>query len=397
MSTPRKIILIGNFLPDRQESMLRFEQALAGGFSARGLPVETWRPEPFFVRWVREYHYSGFPKYLGYLDKFVLFPRTLRKRLRTSPPGAVYHIVDHSNALYAPHLRKVPLVVTCHDLLQVRSALGEFPQNSLTRSGQKYQHWILECLRNLRCAACVSEKTRADLLRLTGLPADATHVISNGLNFPFHPLPAMSAAPLLNAALRRQNFSWPSGDVRTPFLFSIGGAQWYKNRTGLIRIFGELKKRHTPSRTFVYVGPPFDTEQERLIEQLGLRDSLIRLPQLSNEELRAAYSLADGLIFPSWEEGFGWPVAEAQACGCPVFTSDRAPLTEVGGDAARYFDPADPAGAAEQIALGLALPERLRTAGIEHARRWDPQLMLDAYLKLYDRLSLPATTPVHAA
>jgi len=377
--------------------MLRFEHALADGFSARGLPVETWRPEPFFVRWVREYRYGGFPKYLGYIDKFVLFPRAIRKRLRTSLAGSVYHIVDHSNALYAPHLRKVPLVVTCHDLLQVRSALGEFPQNLLTRSGQKYQHWILDSLRNLRCAACVSEKTRADLLRLTSLPADATHVIPNGLNFPYHPIPAMAAAPLLAEALRRQNLAWPGGSLRTPFLFSIGGAQWYKNRTGLIRIFGELKKRLTTSRAFVYVGAPFDAEQERLIEQLDLRDSLVRIPQLSNEELRAAYSLADGLIFPSWEEGFGWPIAEAQACGCPVFTSDRAPLTEVGGDAARYFDPADPVGAAEQIALGLALPEPLRTAGIDHARRWDPQLMLDAYLKLYDRLSVPAATSVHTA
>ena len=391
MSSTSKIVLIGNFLPDRQESMLRFEHAIAGGFAGRGLPVEIWRPEPIFARWVREYRYRGFPKYLGYLDKFVLFPRSIRKRLRRSAPATVYHIIDHGNAVYARHFRDVPLVVTCHDLLQVRSALGEFPQNPLTRSGEKYQRWILNGLGRVRCIACVSEKTRTDLLRLTALPAAAAHVILNGLNYQYHPVPAIEAIPILDAALRRQNLKWPGAFNRRPrFLFSIGGAQWYKNRTGLVSIFGELKKHLGSTHAFLYAGPPFDAEQESLIEKLGLRGSLLRLSQLSNEELRVAYSLADALVFPSWEEGFGWPIAEAQACGCPVFTSNRAPMTEVGGAAAGYFDPADPIGAAQVIVNGLTLPEALRTAGLLHARRWNAQLMLDAYLKLYDRL--PAFT-----
>jgi glycosyltransferase involved in cell wall biosynthesis len=391
VSTPGKIVLIGNFRPDRQESMLRFERALADGFRGRKLSVETWRPEPIFARWVREYRYSGFPKYLGYLDKFVLFPRAIHKRLRRSTPDTVYHIVDHSNAVYARHFSVVPLVVTCHDLLQVRSALGEFPQNPLTRSGEKYQRWILKELSRLRCTACVSEKTRTDLLRLTGLPTAATQVIANGLNYQYQPVPATEADPVLDAALRRHNLGWPGSFTGRPrFLFSIGGAQWYKNRTGLVRIFGELKKLLGSTLAFLYAGPPFDAEQESLIEKFGLRDSLLRLPQLSNEELRATYSLADGLVFPSWEEGFGWPIAEAQACGCPVFASNRAPMTEVGGAAACYFDPADPCAAAKVIVNGLALPESLRAAELLHARRWNPQLMIDAYLKLYD--CLPAFT-----
>ena len=70
MSELRKIVLIGNFLPDRQESMLRFERALADGFRSRGLAVDVWRPQPRFVKLVRQYRYGGLPKYLGYLDKF---------------------------------------------------------------------------------------------------------------------------------------------------------------------------------------------------------------------------------------------------------------------------------------------------------------------------------------
>jgi glycosyltransferase involved in cell wall biosynthesis len=390
VNTPKKIVLIGNFPPDRQESMLRFEHALASGYAARGLPVEVWRPEPCCVNWVKEYRYGGFPKYLGYIDKFGLFPRAIRRRLKHQPDDTVYHILDHSNAVYAQHLRKVPLVSSCHDLLQIRSALGEIPQNPLSRSGQKYQRWILAGLRSLRAAACISEKTRTDLLRLAGLPPAAVKVIPMGLNYQYHPLPPNEAMPLLNEALRRHGLAWPiNGESRPYFLFGIGGAQWYKNRTGLLKIFGELQQRLSPAPAFVYVGPPFGSEETELIDRLKLRTSFLHVPQLTNEELRAAYSLAAGLVFPSWEEGFGWPIAEAQACGCPVFTSNRAPMTEVGGEAARYFDPADPVGAADEIIKGLALPETLRAAGLLHARRWDPQLMLDAYLKLYQDLLQP--------
>ena len=51
------------------------------------------------------------------------------------------------------------------------------------------------------------------------------------------------------------------------------------------------------------------------------------------------------MLFPSFQEGLGWPILEAQACGCPVATSGRSPMNEVGGDAAIYIDPDSPASA----------------------------------------------------
>jgi hypothetical protein len=62
-------------------------------------------------------------------------------------------------------------------------------------------------------------------------------------------------------------------------------------------------------------------------------------------------------------------------------------MTEVGGEGARYFDPANPAAAAQIIAAGLADPAPLRAAGLAQAKRWDPQAMLDAYQHLYTLLS----------
>jgi glycosyltransferase involved in cell wall biosynthesis len=369
--------------------MQRFERALSDGFTARGLTVQTVRPEPRFVKLGPKYRYGGLPTYLGYLDKFALFPRQLRQLARTATPGTVFHIVDHSNAVYAPHLRTVPLLVTVHDLLQIRSARGEFAQNRLGRSGVKYQEWILRNLAGLRAAACISRKTRSDLQRLTGLADASVAVVPNSLNYPYRPLPASEATRLLARALARHHVRWPAAESSSPppFLFGIGGAQWYKNRTGLIAIFAALRRLPgNHPRTLVYVGPAFDSEQQAIIDQHCLRESIIRLPGVDNEELRAAYSLADGLLFPSWEEGFGWPIAEAQACGCPVFTSNREPMTEVGGDAACYLDPADPAAAATIIAAALADTTSLRSSGLVRAKRWEPQAMLDAYLHLYTLL-----------
>ncbi|WP_245844426.1 glycosyltransferase family 4 protein [Nibricoccus aquaticus] len=389
MNAPKKIVLVGNFLPDRQESMVRFERALADGFTARGFALEAIRPEPRFVKLGPKYRYGGLPKYLGYLDKFALFPRRLRHLARHAAPGTVFHITDHGNAVYAPHLRSVPLLVSVHDLLQIRSARGEFPQNRIGRSGAKYQEWILRNLARLRAAACISQKTRSDLQQLTGLADASVAVVPMSLNYPYRPLPSTEAAPLLARALARHHLRWPAAESATPppFLFCIGGAQWYKNRTGLIQIFAALRRLPgNHPRTLVYVGPAFDSEQQAIIDQHCLRESIIRLPGVDNEELRATYSLATGLLFPSWEEGFGWPIAEAQACGCPVFTTHRAPMTEVGGSGATYFDPTDPAAAAAIIAASLNDPAPLRAAGLLHARRWDLQAMLDAYLHLYTLL-----------
>jgi glycosyltransferase involved in cell wall biosynthesis len=394
-SHPRQLVFVGNFLPDRQESMLRFERALVAGLSERGHTIHVVRPEPRFVRLGPAYRYGGLPKYLGYLDKFFVFPRRLRRLKRAQPADTVFHILDHGSAVYVEHLRDRPLVVTVHDLLQIRSARGEFPQNRLGRSGARYQEWILANLKTAPRAACISKKTATDLQRLAGLADDQIAVVPVALNYPYSPLPVPEAAALLARAFARQGLRWPAeaapagahtADAPPAFLFAISGAQWYKNRTGLLRILAALRRRPGhETRALVYVGPAFDAEQQAIIAEHGLRDAVLRVPGLDNEELRAAYSLAAALLFPSWEEGFGWPIAEAQACGCPVFASGRAPMTEVGGDAARYFDPTQPDEAATVIAAGLADPQPLRAAGLVRTALWAPRRMLDAYEQLYTR------------
>lgn len=385
MSLSPALVLIGNYQPDRQESMQRFGQLLSDGMLKRGWRVETWQPEPHFTKWVRTYRYGGLPKYLGYLDKFYVFPREIRRRRRNLTANTVFHIVDHGNAVYAQHFRGAHLLATCHDLLQIRSALGEFPQNRVSGTGQRYQRWILDHLGRLNQVVCVSEKTRADLLRLTQLPAAAAHVVYLGLNYPYQPMPPAEAEVLLRKTCERNGIAAARFQeaLTGGFYLGVGGAQWYKNRTGLVSIFAELQKHLWAPSRLLLVGPPLDAEQNQVLERHGLTNAVLRLSGVSNEELRAVYSLARALLFPSWEEGFGWPVVEAQACGCPVFTSNRPPMTEIGGEAAGYIDPADPVGAAAIIARAIPSLGRMAADGLAATGRWDTTRMLAEYEQHY--------------
>ena len=75
------------------------------------------------------------------------------------------------------------------------------------------------------------------------------------------------------------------------------------------------------------------------LNQLGLKERVFLLDYVSDEDLKALYSGAQAFFYPSLYEGFGLPVLEAMACGCPVVTSNVASLPEVAGDAAILIDP----------------------------------------------------------
>ncbi len=381
---PLRVLLAGNFAADRQQSMLRFGDLLRDGLAAAGHETLLESPKPGFARLARPYRYDGFPKLLGYADKFVVFPVRLRSIAARFRPDVV-HVVDHANSACASG-SPVPALCTCHDLLRIRAAAGEIPGQTHGRAARAFQRWILGRIRRLPHAACVSENTRADLLRLTGWAPDRATVIPNGLNHPYRRRsPAEAAAtlaPLVASGALPARLLRPDG-----FLVNVGGGQWYKNRPGLLAIHARLRAVLPGRPDLVMVGKPLGAADRALLESLGPDAGVHLVVGASNPELEALYSLAAGLVFPSLAEGFGWPVAEAQACGCPVFTSDRAPLPEVGGDAAVYFDPTAPAAAAERIALAWPDRSRLAAAGLVRAAAWDPARMIERYVALYRHLA----------
>ena len=374
-----RILLIANFEPDRQESMSRFCELVRCGLAGFGDHVVVVRPEPIFARLLSSR--ASARKWLGYIDKFLLFSFVL---LRAVKSYDVIHICDHSNSMYTRFLGGKPNIVTCHDLLAVRSALGEIPENPTGWSGRVLQRAILAGLQRAQFVVCVSEHTKRDLLRLTRRNVHLTSCVYNGLNYPYSPMAAGQAWERVRPLLADQSLSDPTG----PFFLHVGGNQWYKNRPGVLKIFASLRGQSQFSKhRLVMVGKPFTAEMRSLVGNSGLGGDVVELTLLPNEDLQALYSLAEGLIFPSLAEGFGWPIIEAQACGCPVFTSNRSPMNEIGGDAAAYFDPGDPSAAAAAIAESIGQRACMAERGLDNVKRFDAEGMLRAYRDLYSRVS----------
>jgi glycosyltransferase involved in cell wall biosynthesis len=157
-----------------------------------------------------------------------------------------------------------------------------------------------------------------------------------------------------------------------------------------VRIFRELAQLPEYSNTrLLMVGKPFPADLRALVASSGLTDRITEITGAANEEVQALYSNALALIFPSLEEGFGWPIAEAQACGCPVVTSNRAPMTEVAGNAAVLIDAENPVTAALAIRDGLAgdARERLRAAGFANVARFDSDTIIAEYCDFYAQIT----------
>lgn len=373
-----KIVLVGNYELDPIQSMHRYAAMLQDGLPAQGFSVELVKPKGYFGRF--KSGLTGAGKWIGYIDKFILFPFVIWRHSRANP-GAIYHVCDHSNAMYA-HFIARPAVVTCHDLLAVKSALGFYAQNPPTSTGRLLQRWIVSGLRAARNIVCVSEATKRELLSLGGFEADRCRVIYNGLNYPYRPLAFDEAQEAL--ARRPEVLALPRGG----FLLHVGGHGWYKNRVGLLRIYFEYV-RQGGRLPLVLAGRGMSPEMRRMVATMPDGGRIIEAVDVSNEELNALYSKAAVLVFPSLEEGFGWPVLEAFASGCRVACSGRASLPEVGGNAAVYLDPFDESAAAARVISLLAEtdPTVRVQAGEERVRLFDRQALFSELRAVYDEIA----------
>lgn len=375
-----KIALLTNYVPDAQQSMLRFGELLQRELATRGHEVVSLAPRPLSGhRWLARV--AG-DKWAGYASKYLSFPSELRDALDTGPAAAaeVVHVMDHSNAIYIPTRRDRPWIATCHDLLAVRGARGEDTDCPASWLGRRLQRAIVRGLARADAIACDSTSTLEDAARLVPRAAiQQRRTILLGLNQPLQPV-AISDA---RACLAQLDARLASND----YLLHVGSNLARKNKTGVLRVFARLRAEGWRG-LLVFCGAPLTPELQANVASVGVTDAVLAIPRASEAELAALYSAAHALVFPSKCEGFGWPVLEAQACGCPVICSDRTSLPEVGGDAALVFALDDEAGMAA-AAQRLAQPT-VRAAvvarGLANAAQFSVARMIDAYVQLYEEV-----------
>jgi len=366
------VLLIANYPPDKQQSMLRYADMLQQELRKRGHTVDIVYPPVVlggfsFLR-------GSVKKWIGYIDKYLFAPSYLRKKASQSD---LIHICDHSNAMYLKCAGVKPVLITCHDLLAIFSARGVYPAKDVGLTGKILQRWIAANLSRAPHAVCVSTKTQEDLETLSPGMRAKTKVIHNPLNWNYSPA---SSSAIAEAKAK-------SGLAETEYLLHVGGNQWYKNRLGVMQIFTALQRYpRFQNVKLMMAGKPWTSEMRQYCKSVGLTDRILERVEIPNEELQALYSGALALLFPSREEGFGWPVLEAQACGCPVITSNRAPMTEIAGDAALFIDVEFPERAAQTIAERISSLPSLREAGFRNLDRFATDKIIDSYLAFYEQV-----------
>ena len=366
-----RVLLIADYSKDALQSMQHFVIMMENGLNAEH-QVTVLRPPIFFGHISTPSLFIN--KWLGYLDKYLIFPWIL---MFASKQADVIHFCDQSNAPYVWFVSKKPHLVTCHDVLAIQSALGMHSQHPTGFTGRIYQHFIHHGLAKAQLVACVSEFTRSELHELGLVDAKNIITIENGFNYQYAPMPENEAW------LRLSKYGLTRG---LSFLLHVGGNIWYKNRSGVIELFALIRKNYKGPLNLVMAGKPLTHELRSLVATLDIAPHLYELSDINNEELCALYSVAKALIFPSFHEGFGWPIIEAQVCGCPVFTSDREPLRSIGGKAARYFDPTQLEHAATVVCAGLEDRECLREKGFVNACRFSTDTMIKKYIEAYQTL-----------
>lgn len=365
-----KVLLVRHYAPDQQRSMLEFGEALAGYMKTAPCEVRSISARPIFGK--GKSTRMGLTKFFGHVDKFILFPRTLKKAAQEVD---VVHFCGQYQAVYLPSIGAKPNLLTCHDLLGIKLAKGDVQNAQMLKSGQTLQSMIQTKLPDIQRIVCVSQATLNDLGEYIKLKPGQTSVILNGMFEPMAAMP-MEAADRELAGL--------AIDPKTSFLFHIGGNQFYKNRPGVVRIFTELKKLpgHRNLK-LVLAGRAPDGPLLKAIEESASKGDILVKVDISYEAKVALYTKALALLFPSTAEGFGLPIIEAQNCGCPVITSDLPPMNEVALDSAVLVDPADESGAARLIADALpAIRDRI-PGGYANAKRFTLQRMGDDYVRTY--------------
>lgn len=385
------VVVLGHYPPVEGRSMAAYRQLLAKGLAERGWLVRSRTAPVVLGRLVPAG--SEPAKWLGYLDQFAIFPLLLMLEQRRWPAGTRVLVSDQALGLWVPWIRRWPNLIVCHDLLALRASRGDFPQQPVGRSGRLYQRFIRWGFRQGRTFAAVSAASAVELAQELMPQRPPIHLLPNPLGPGFGPMPPQQARPLL------ADLAPPLAEA--PFLLHVGG-YWYKNREGVVAVFSALRRRR-PLLRLVLVGHLEAPARAELAADPAAAAATVLLGGVGAEALRALYSAAAAMLFPSWWEGFGWPVLEALACGCPVISTDRAPMSEVGGQAATYLPPCPSdapgreawirdaaAGVEGVLARDPAERQHWRTQGLAQAARFNRQSWLDKLEQALECADSPA-------
>jgi len=281
-------------------------------------------------------------------------------------------IKNNIDVFFSPNLnftslsKKTKFVITIHDL-----PFEIFPEFSSLR--QRLWHKIINPKKQCQLADIIltpSENTKRDVADIYKINPDKIKVLYHGVKG--HPELVSGSPEMLKQVQHdtKQKYNLPD-----KFILFLGTVESRKNVTGLIEAF-EKSFSSLPVPYSLIIAGATGHDFKKIKQCAGaspLKDRIKFIGYVEPAEKPALYSMADLFVYPSFYEGFGFPVIEAMACGTPVITSNRSSLPEVANDAAYLINSNDTASIVRGIVKILTdqrVKENFKTQGIKQAQKF---------------------------
>lgn len=264
---------------------------------------------------------------------------------------------------FLKHIGNKRFVLTVHDMIHEKFK-EMFPINDRTTERKR----IL--VHNASKIISVSNNTKKDLIDLFGVDESKIEVIYHG----------NSMDPNANSDIR---FNLPNR-----YLLFVGNRGGYKNFERFINSVSKIIKEYKDLYIVCAGGNEFNIREKQLFSELGISNRILQY-NLDDKNLAYFYKNALAFVFPSLYEGFGIPILEAFACGCPVICSNTSSFPEVAGSGAFYFDPYSEESiknAVLRIIEDSSLRERLVIEGYERVKQFSWKKTAEKTKLIYESL-----------
>lgn len=276
-----------------------------------GLKPISWTNS---IEFYKKHNYRGSTRVFAFLNLLPWFNSAdkvnMKKSIEALKKGEydVFHPTFFDD-YFLQYLNGKPFVLTIYDMIPEL-----FPQFFSQDNFQIIMKRKL--VENADVIVAISQNTKDDIVRILKVPEEKVKVIYLG-------------------GPEREDIH-EEAIIKCPYFLYMGMRNDYKNFPQTLVDISEFHK-HYPSVKLVCTGPSFTLEEIQKIEELGLVDCVI-YKSANDREVKNLYAHALAFIYPSMYEGFGMPILEAFAYGCPTLLNNKSSFPEIAGDAAIYFD-----------------------------------------------------------
>lgn len=327
----------------------------------------------------------GTGSYLNNLYKALLILPRLKVELVNYPENRsgfdlIHYPYFDPFFLTLPIIESKQRIVTVHDLIPLK-----YPQE-FRRGLRGSIKWQIQktALSFARLILTDSQASKRDIVNIAQVPEVKIKVIPLGVDARFNKISDKEKLIKL-----KTKFKLPEN-----FILNVGDINYNKNIPNLLTAFQKFQLKYADYK-LVLIGEGFVNnspalgEIEYLIGELKIGKNILKLSKVTPDELTLFYNLARVYVQPSIDEGFGLPVLEAMASGCPVISSQEGSLKEITGRAATQINAFDPVDISEKIRFVVEntnLQKQLAARGIQQSANYSWEKTAEMTFKSYQQV-----------